>query len=305
MLLEVVEQLWVALTEKQRLDMFGTILYWDWLNTDKEYQLENAAESMRYYADLFGITDPVEENAKKLAKKLKWGYMLRIAPYPGVPISYNRARKVYEDITGVKPDTELAGSHIHLLVPLDNAEQVSDEYKQAVLDTANGWITFQNAQTRREDGAHGTMAVYLSFQNPLVVDGKGAGWSSIPFMNRYVKTDDIAYYAANNGYDSVIIKNIKDYGGSSADYAPHNVYIAFEPTQIKHATLNDGVFSPIEADIRNPEKVTAEQRGLLKRMLDDKADTFAKKTKWVKKHLPHIDDPQAFVGWVVKAESKR
>lgn len=45
--------------------------------------------------------------------------------------------------------------------------------------------------------------------------------------------------------------------------------------------------------------------GLLARMLADGADTFAKKVKWVAKHIPTVDDPQSFVGWVTASERKR
>lgn len=45
--------------------------------------------------------------------------------------------------------------------------------------------------------------------------------------------------------------------------------------------------------------------GLLARMKADGADTFAKKVKWVKKHIPSIDRPRTFVGWVTKGERGR
>ena len=45
--------------------------------------------------------------------------------------------------------------------------------------------------------------------------------------------------------------------------------------------------------------------GLLARMLADGADTFAKKVKWVKRHMPNIDQPRTFVGWVTKGERGR
>lgn len=45
--------------------------------------------------------------------------------------------------------------------------------------------------------------------------------------------------------------------------------------------------------------------GLLARMKADGADTFAKKVAWVKKHMPSIDRPRTFVGWVTKGERGR
>jgi hypothetical protein len=75
-------------------------------------------------------------------------------------------------------------------------------------------------------------------------------------------------------------------------------YIAYSPngTAFECDTLAEA--RSVEGKRRNPSS----QTGLLKRMRDDGCDTFAKKVKWVRKHMPHIDDPQSFVGWVVKAE---
>ena len=41
------------------------------------------------------------------------------------------------------------------------------------------------------------------------------------------------------------------------------------------------------------------QEGLRQRMIADGATTFAKKVAWVRKHIPSVDDPQSFVGWIV------
>lgn len=49
----------------------------------------------------------------------------------------------------------------------------------------------------------------------------------------------------------------------------------------------------------------ASKVGLLKRMHADKADTFAKKVKWVSKHIPTITDPQAYVGWLTREERSK
>ena len=75
----------------------------------------------------------------------------------------------------------------------------------------------------------------------------------------------------------------------------------------------DGILTILDIANRNPAKGykmpeaqarhTAE--GLLARMKADGADTFAKKVKWVKKHMPNIDRPRTFVGWVTKGERGR
>lgn len=75
----------------------------------------------------------------------------------------------------------------------------------------------------------------------------------------------------------------------------------------------DGTLTVLDIANRNPQKGykmpeaqarhTAE--GLLARMLADGADTFAKKVAWVKRHIPSIDRPRTFVGWVTKGERGR
>lgn len=47
------------------------------------------------------------------------------------------------------------------------------------------------------------------------------------------------------------------------------------------------------------------RRSLLARMDADGCDTFKAKVAWVKRHLPGIDDPQAFVGALVAQSAER
>lgn len=69
------------------------------------------------------------------------------------------------------------------------------------------------------------------------------------YPDDFASTDDIARYARSQGYDGVIIKNVVDHGPAgrfSTDkaYNPSNIYVAFEPTQIKSAISNKGTFDP-------------------------------------------------------------
>jgi len=57
--------------------------------------------------------------------------------------------------------------------------------------------------------------------------------------------------------------------------------------------------------MKHATAVEHSREGLLARMLDDGADTFAKKVRWVQRHIPTVDDPQSFVGWVVAGERRR
>ena len=88
---------------------------------------------------------------------------------------------------------------------------------------------------------------------------------------------------------------------------------AIRDNSVKLAKASDQVIAAAMLSARNPAKGykmpeaqarhTAE--GLLARMKADGADTFAKKVKWVKKHIPSVDQPRTFVGWVTKGERGR
>ncbi len=101
---------------------------------------------------------------------------------------------------------------------------------------------FSTKYTKGGEGS-GVYPVYLSLQNPYVVDSQGepAGKiqfeaSGLPFRNAM----------KSGAYDGAIILNTIEPGSET----PTDVYIANKPTQIKSATANVGTFDPAQADIR-------------------------------------------------------
>ena len=67
-------------------------------------------------------------------------------------------------------------------------------------------------------------------------------------IDKKVNTDAIARWARKMGYDGVIIRNVIDSGPSGrympdAAMEPNDVYVAFEPTQIK-SVFNKGTWNP-------------------------------------------------------------
>ena len=54
----------------------------------------------------------------------------------------------------------------------------------------------------------------------------------------------------------------------------------------------------------NPGLTKAGKRHLIQTMHEAGADTFRKKMRYVSKHMPHIDDPAAFVGYVMQGEKR-
>lgn len=80
------------------------------------------------------------------------------------------------------------------------------------------------------------MPLYLSIKDPLVHDMRGEQY-------REVKYADLVAKAKAGGHDGLIIKNTYD-----PEFG--DVFVAFEPTQIKSATGNRGTYDPELADIR-------------------------------------------------------
>jgi len=92
--------------------------------------------------------------------------------------------------------------------------------------------------------------VYLSLQNPLVVTARSKG-SAEEWFDRNNQT--LYSRAEKAGSDGIIVKVNPD----SNDYAAEEIFIAFEPTQIKSSRGNNGQFDSSNADItRSPARQT-------------------------------------------------
>jgi hypothetical protein len=94
------------------------------------------------------------------------------------------------------------------------------------------------------------MPVYLSLQNPLTYDFKNK-------VYRDKKYWELIDQAKKEGRDGVILKNTYDSGEYSrfdaiirGRFKGEDIYIIFEPTQIKSAIGNIGTFDPTKPDIR-------------------------------------------------------
>nr|DAK84496.1 MAG TPA: ATP dependent DNA helicase [Caudoviricetes sp.] len=102
---------------------------------------------------------------------------------------------------------------------------------------------------------------FESLKNPLVIDVKGKNWNSIKFEDNTFSTREIAKIAKERGYDGVVFENIRDLStGMSFEGAffegevnQPNVYISFNPNQIKSATDNVGTFYTDNNEIYNYE----------------------------------------------------
>ena len=124
----------------------------------------------------------------------------------------------------------------------------------APIDTskAKGNSKWTEWARQRGKGKAGMYPVYLNITNPLVVDGQGATWDTIPFNGTEQTTREIARYAKENGYDGVIFKNIYDLGGHNnpdvyGEALASTAYVAFDSNQVKSV---DNVKPTADKDIR-------------------------------------------------------
>ncbi len=98
------------------------------------------------------------------------------------------------------------------------------------------------------------MPVFLSLQDPFIVDAKGGSWWPASWGKQWLGQDESFERAIDGDHDGIVFKNIADFGGTGErrkKHVPYTVYVAFEPTQIKSAIGNDGSWDADDPDIRS------------------------------------------------------
>lgn len=101
-------------------------------------------------------------------------------------------------------------------------------------------------------------SVFLNIRNPYSLDAKGKNYTQLgEDGNKYTDQFIPLKYKTNDG---IIFKNIYDIGAKRNQLGSSNglsdVFIAFEPNQIKSATNNVGAFDPSNDDIRYSRRTT-------------------------------------------------
>ena len=89
---------------------------------------------------------------------------------------------------------------------------------------------------------------YLKIDNPYIVSAKGRKWDGLK-NKRGTSTRDVVNNSRGTN-DGVIFKNINDDPSDDENGQTSNVYVTFDPTQIKSATDNTGDFDGSNPDIR-------------------------------------------------------
>lgn len=122
----------------------------------------------------------------------------------------------------------------------------------------------QASEMRRQGG--NVMPVYLSMKNPLVYDMKGKRYRDQSYS-------DIIERAISEGRDGVIIKNT--YDAVLGDGIADDVYVIFDPKQVKSAIGNSGKFDPDVDDITGSTDSKRRKRSLGDELLGDEPDKLA------------------------------
>lgn len=111
-----------------------------------------------------------------------------------------------------------------------------------------------------ERGGPNIMPVYLSIQNPLVHDFKGARWRDVAYKQ-------LIDNAKRLGHDGVIMTRTYDggqgplvrlVGAATKGFGSETIYVAFEPSQIK-SVANSGEFNRDNPDIRYEKEAKYER----------------------------------------------
>jgi 2-polyprenyl-3-methyl-5-hydroxy-6-metoxy-1,4-benzoquinol methylase len=123
-------------------------------------------------------------------------------------------------------------------------------FKRRVDGLRNAGFFFNSNLDNAGGYGYNTYDTYLDLRNPLIIDCHGDNYSSIRFDGREMDTYGWAEYAEKNGYDGLILQNVRDGVGYGDLQQPTTDYVAFKPTQIKSATDNNGAFSRGSSDIR-------------------------------------------------------
>lgn len=117
----------------------------------------------------------------------------------------------------------------------DKAQKIKDRFGSGTLHGAYSSYQIKGGFAY---GAN-TVPVYLSIQNPLVHDFHGRGYRDVTY-------NDLITQAKKAGNDGVILLNTEDAYASMED---HNVYVAFNATQIKSAIGNKGGYRSNRANV--------------------------------------------------------
>lgn len=219
----------------------------------KENAKDNAREDLQQYAD--EIQDVINQYAEKLGqmrKKMAERVVEAVRQVAKVNTDeeFYEARNKYDSATwGFKWEDEDVFFEMLTDERSKNIYQALNKLSDFLYDgniyirdgDANDRIF--DAQMSMELDAEQHKGVYELYGNPgrqLVIDAEGGNWNNITppaELNLYgpQRTRDIGLAAKALGYDSVLIKNLRDNGGETAYNRPSDIRMFFSEKQLKSA----------------------------------------------------------------------
>ncbi|UCV14116.1 PLxRFG domain-containing protein [Quatrionicoccus australiensis] len=110
-------------------------------------------------------------------------------------------------------------------------------------------VDLNNATKQR-----GVIPLFLNIRSPLEKDFGGANYNTLASEGMDAQTDILGKQARKAGNDGAILRNLIDDGGDLPDMTdvetPADIFIAFDPKQLKSATQNAGSFDATYPDLR-------------------------------------------------------
>lgn len=168
------------------------------------------------------------------------GYKRQIAY--DIHINKDRTYQLISTDYDYDPDTDAGGGYIPTW---NQPDQINKKFStlEDALNAADKHASKNYGKEIKEQvgllpNAPNVMPVYLDMKNPLVYDMKGSRYREVTY-------NDLLIRAKKEGYDGLIIKNTYD-GGPLDD-----IYVAFEPTQIKSAIGNTGAFDTTRPEVKS------------------------------------------------------
>ena len=194
-------------------------------------------------------------------------------------VNSNYPTKVEDAIWQAFSDTNNLGAIEDFKDYAQKARSAEKEHDTAREAYVNPLAMLESAALMGPTGQYGGQVypVYLSLQNPLISDDKSQGYRETTYY-------DLTQQAKAAGHDGVIIRNTFD---GSRRTSGEDVYIVFEPEQVKSATGNRGTFDATDSNVRHSLNITdptpQEQRAIDKARREAEAE--------LKEFADMIDNP--------------
>lgn len=203
---------------------------------------------------MFNTKDDVGGQTQTAAFK-KWFSGSKVVDADGNPLVVYHGTKSGGFSTFAVPDMERSGKSGSLTTGayFTDKKHVSTTHSGPIYRDAESAIALKD---KHKISTAAIYDVYLSLQNPKIVNFKGRDWQGEDVHGDVISggsTDGQAILAKQEGYDGLIIRNVRDTADGarmSNKDARSTVYVAFSPTQIKSAIGNNGTFDPANPDIR-------------------------------------------------------